>query len=222
MPLLGQGVLAIWNGIAPEAEADFLAWHVREHMPERVGLPGFLRGRRYRGEDAQPPYFNFYETAGSEVLSSPSYRERLNAPSDWTRQVVRHFTDTSRTICRVCRSVGAGEGGWIATYRIFSPVDAAVMAVEGGGLLDAMTAASGIVAAHLLQGDEAASQSGSSEKAMRAGPDEVVGWILLIEAVDRASLDRIDRDMGIAARLRAAGAGGEIVRGCYRFQFGLT
>lgn len=58
MPRIGQGVLAIWNGIAPEAEAEFVAWHVREHIPERVGLPGFLRGRRYVGDaEAHPRYF---------------------------------------------------------------------------------------------------------------------------------------------------------------------
>jgi hypothetical protein len=48
MSLLGKGVLAIWNGIAPEAEEDFVAWHVREHIPERVALPGFLRSEQTR------------------------------------------------------------------------------------------------------------------------------------------------------------------------------
>ena len=43
MALLGTGVLAIWNGIAASAEDEFVDWHVREHIPERVGLPGFLR-----------------------------------------------------------------------------------------------------------------------------------------------------------------------------------
>jgi hypothetical protein len=33
MTLIGNGVLAIWNGIAPQAEDDFVAWHVREHIP---------------------------------------------------------------------------------------------------------------------------------------------------------------------------------------------
>ena len=54
MALIGQGVLAIWNGIKPEAEDDFVAWHVREHIPERVGLPGFVRGRRYVAGTALP------------------------------------------------------------------------------------------------------------------------------------------------------------------------
>lgn len=57
MGLLGKGVLAIWNGIAPEAEEDFVAWHVREHIPERVALSGFLRGRRYVALDGFPKYF---------------------------------------------------------------------------------------------------------------------------------------------------------------------
>ncbi len=29
MPLLGKGVLAIWNGVAPGYEAEFLEWHAR-------------------------------------------------------------------------------------------------------------------------------------------------------------------------------------------------
>lgn len=66
MSLLGKGVLAIWNGIAPEAEEDFVAWHVREHIPERVALSGFLRGRRYVALDGFPKYFNFYETTTAD------------------------------------------------------------------------------------------------------------------------------------------------------------
>ena len=76
MALLGTGVLAIWNGIDPEAEADFVAWHVREHIPERVVLPGFRRGRRYVALDGEPAYFNFYETefAGGASHASPTSR----------------------------------------------------------------------------------------------------------------------------------------------------
>jgi len=62
MPLLGTGVLAIWNGLAPGYDAEFVEWHVKEHIPERVGVPGFLRARRYFAVDGAPAYFNFYET----------------------------------------------------------------------------------------------------------------------------------------------------------------
>ena len=66
MPLLGNGVLAIWNGIESNAELDFIAWHATEHIPERVALPGFLRRRRYVAADGHPKYFTFYETEQTE------------------------------------------------------------------------------------------------------------------------------------------------------------
>jgi len=47
MSLAGKGAVAIWHDIVPEGRDEFYAWHGREHMPERAGIPGFLRGRRY-------------------------------------------------------------------------------------------------------------------------------------------------------------------------------
>jgi hypothetical protein len=47
MALAGEGAICIWNDILPEHRAEFYAWHNEEHMPERVGIPGFRRGRRY-------------------------------------------------------------------------------------------------------------------------------------------------------------------------------
>lgn len=43
--------IAIRNGISDEGLADFYAWHLTEHIPERVGISGFLRGRRFRAAD---------------------------------------------------------------------------------------------------------------------------------------------------------------------------
>ena len=37
----------IWNDIAPGMERAFRDWHDEEHIPERVGVPGFLSGRRF-------------------------------------------------------------------------------------------------------------------------------------------------------------------------------
>ena len=61
MPLLGQGVLAIWHTITPEGEPEYWRWHDREHIPERVGVPGFLRGRRYRSLERSLDYLDLYE-----------------------------------------------------------------------------------------------------------------------------------------------------------------
>ena len=38
--LAGEAVVATWNGITPEGRDEFYAWHMQEHIPERVGIPG--------------------------------------------------------------------------------------------------------------------------------------------------------------------------------------
>lgn len=47
MSLRGRGFLPIWFELAEGVEREFDRWHTIEHMPERLGIPGFLRGRRY-------------------------------------------------------------------------------------------------------------------------------------------------------------------------------
>lgn len=39
MSLLGKAVVAIWNDILPEGRDNFIEWHNREHIPERVSVP---------------------------------------------------------------------------------------------------------------------------------------------------------------------------------------
>jgi hypothetical protein len=56
-----MGVVAIWHDLLPEAKDAFYEWHNREHMPERAGIPGFRRGRRYIATAGGPEYFNLYE-----------------------------------------------------------------------------------------------------------------------------------------------------------------
>ena len=71
MSLAGTGVVAIWHDLLPEAKDDFYEWHNREHMPERVGIPGFRRGRRYIAVEGTPEFFNLYEADSPEVLGGP-------------------------------------------------------------------------------------------------------------------------------------------------------
>src|SRR5262245_19608358 len=207
MPLLGQGVLAIWNGIATEAEDEFVAWHVREHIPERVSLPGFLRGKRYVALQGSPRYFNFYETGSTADLTSDAYRARLNAPTEWTRSVVRHFTDTTRTVCTLAHSLGRGEGGWVDAVRIGDVPDRdAFRSAMRAQVLEAALARPGIVAAHLLEGEVAASGGATAEKDLRKEPDKVVAWVLLIEAVGPDALRAARHDVTGDAQLAACGA----------------
>ena len=49
----GAGIIVIWNDILADARDDFLEWHSREHIPERVAIPGFVRGQRWFGESSR-------------------------------------------------------------------------------------------------------------------------------------------------------------------------
>ena len=55
--------------VRPEGRADFFEWHNREHIPERVGIEGFLRGRRYVATAGAPAFFTLYNTRDAAVLS---------------------------------------------------------------------------------------------------------------------------------------------------------
>ncbi len=214
MPLLGTGALLIWNGMEPGADADFAAWHVREHMPERLAVPGFLRGRRYVAVQAHPAYFNFYETATPAVLTSPAYLARLDDPSPWTRRVVARFRDTGRTACDVLHSRGRGEGGAVETVQM-------AQAGTMEAVLAAILEAPGITGVHLLRGRLADSSGGTAEKALRDRPDAVASQVLLVEAIEVAALRALRAGAGSDAALAACGAR-DLHRGLYAFQFGLS
>jgi hypothetical protein len=223
MALLGSGVLAIWNGIAPQAEDDFVAWHVREHIPERVGLPGFLRGRRYVALDGHPKYFNFYETETASDLSSAVYQARLNAPTDWTKRVVARFTDTSRTIYDVAWSLGTGEGGWIEAVALETVAAAeSFQAALRDHLDEAIDAIPGIVGLHLLQGQAASGQGDTEEKKLRGAPDKVASWILLVEACRPDALMQFRSEIGSNDTFVRCDAKDSVARGIYQMQFALT
>jgi hypothetical protein len=57
----GNAVLSMWHDIEATSQSAYIEWHVLEHMPERVSIPGFLRGRRGVAVDPHqsPRYVTF-------------------------------------------------------------------------------------------------------------------------------------------------------------------
>ena len=223
MSLLGRGVVAIWNGIKPEAEDEFLRWHVHEHIPERVSIPGFLRGRRYVAIDGTPKYFNFYETAQTSDLVSAAYLAALNRPSEWTETVVSSFVDTSRTICDVVWTGGVGEGALIETLKLETVLDATEFRLRlAEAVLSPLTDEPGVVGVHLLEGRGGPGSPDTAERRLRGGQDEVAAWVLLVEAVRHDVIERLRRKQLADHRLSEQGIAGTLRRGFYALQFSLT
>lgn len=183
MSLAGKGAVAVWHDVVPEARDEFYAWHGREHMPERVDIPGFLRGRRFAAVKGAPEYFNLYETDSPQTLTSRDYLARLNAPTTWTSATVPHLRNVARSLCEVAASFGEGLGGLMATlcYDVEEANAKAHYTCMVRKSLPALSAHPGVAGCHLLVADEAASTIETEEKRMRAGQNIVPRWIVLVE-----------------------------------------
>lgn len=212
--LAGTAVVAIWNGIAPEGRATFYDWHVNEHIPERVCIPGFRRGRRWvaAGPGTAPEFFTLYEVASPEVLTGPDYAARLNAPTAWTRQATAHFRDTTRAAASVVASHGPGAGGVLLTLRLDAPETAAAAL---GAVAAEAARLPRIIGVHLCRTDRAGSGTTTEESRGRRDLRPPPGWFVLVEATDAAACESaVPTD-----RLIAAGAGPPMVRGLYRLEY---
>jgi hypothetical protein len=190
--LCGQGVVAVWNDITDGGRADFYAWHLTEHMPERIGIPGFQRGRRYRAIDqqTQPEFFTLYELESFEITTSQDYLSRLNTPTPWTKKATAEFRNTSRGLGRVLKSLGPGSGGVLATIRFSVASDRDQTA--GPALIDLMQKIAllpMIAGAHLVATDAEASVVKTAESKDRKDIQMPPNWFAMVEACTVGSLD---------------------------------
>lgn len=179
MALLGKGAVAIWHDIAPEGRAAFYDWHGNEHMPERVGIPGFLRGRRYIAHEASLEFFNLYEAEALTVLEGPDYQARLNSPTPWTVETVKHFRRVNRSLNNVVYTAGPGGGGLIATVRYDAPPEADDAMVAD--LLPSLAKAPGIAGVTLVVADTEASAVDTAERRARGEANVIPTRAILVE-----------------------------------------
>jgi hypothetical protein len=217
--LAGQAFVAIWHDVAPEGRANYYEWHNREHMAERVGIPGFRRGRRYITERGAPEYFNLYEVDALEVLTGQDYLARLNNPTSWTRRTVPDIRNVSRSLCRVDASVGCAQGGAMMTWRLEG--------IEGQEevlrrylreSLPVVFDRPGVLGAHFGTADRSRSEIMTEERRARGTLTLVPGWVILVEGISAAAVEAAaDPELGIPA-LRGHGATEDIQRGIYRLE----
>lgn len=211
--LRGLGALAGWFDYAGDCEMS--EWQAREHILERVRLPGFIRGRRFETQASEPHYFMLYETDDVNVFSSAPYLERLNNPTEWSRRCAAGLANMTRSVCRVVLSIGDIDGGHVATAEIEPSVAGEELRVAGNelrgalddSLLAELIALPGVYAAHMLEADRAWSEIATVEKQLRASQDRVATWIVILEGRDRRSLEAGTTAVDVSSRLRQRGAG---------------
>jgi hypothetical protein len=134
-----RGLLCIWTDIDPEHELDFNRWYDREHMQERVAIPGFQNARRFAAVGACPRrYLALYYTDGIGVFQSEAYRDAFANQTPWSLENFKRMRGTQRRVGRLSLEQGKGEGGALALFVV--PADRLQQAGIRDRLIQRLTA----------------------------------------------------------------------------------
>jgi hypothetical protein len=182
MPIAGTGMLMTSMDIDAAHEREFNAWYDREHLAERVAIPGFLEARRYVAVDAAPKYLGLYSTATFDVLDSDAYRTALANQTAWSKANIGRFHNMLRSVARITASRGVGRGAALGLVRIRPSTDgaaalrASIVTLLDPGSLD------GIISMHLMESDPRLSKPLTDDPASQnpAARD----WYILIDGTD--------------------------------------
>ncbi len=118
MTLPGTAFLALWNERAASRD-DYDVWHTREHVPQRLTIPGILAGQRYSdGDGPLPSYFTLYPLADLQVLESSQYRSVVERPTPWSLSMRPAMSDWYRQGCQTAVSLGGGIGGCLGVILL--------------------------------------------------------------------------------------------------------
>ena len=114
-----RGQLCIWTDTdpTPALEADFNAWYDREHMQERVAIPGFRYARRFKSNDGGPRrYLALYVTESLDVFRSDAYQRAFTQQTPWSLANFARMTGTQRRVGELTLETGEGEGAFLALF----------------------------------------------------------------------------------------------------------
>lgn len=166
-----HGLLAIWASLDADDVEAYRQWHNCEHMPERVTLPGFHVGRRYRAVQNDRAFFMVYETDRAQVMQSAPYLQSQNNPTPWTQRSVSRFRNATRTIYTLIANAGT-QPALDAPYLLLersNPAEIpgsaeAVMRWYAEEHLPRLCAVDGVLRARLYQADTAISTIMTAER----------------------------------------------------------
>jgi len=220
--MLGSAAVAMWWDVAPEMQSEFEHWHSHEHMPERLGIPGFLRGTRWIAVSGAPSYFVLYEASRLATITAGAYLERLNNPTPWSRKMMPHHRNMVRSLCRVRASFGGGLAHAMATIR-FTPAPGSGRSLSewlAADVMPALPERKGLTGAHLLESRPAAGRPQTTEQKIR-GKDTLADRVLLVCGYDVDAVQVAASELALDT-LVTHGASRDPVRALYRAAYSLT
>lgn len=190
-PGKASAFLALWNSISsPQLQLEYDTWHTFEHVPERVGLPGFIEARRYRSHDGPPTqplrYFTCYWLASIDALSTPRYRNVFTHPTPWSTRMRTELRDFLRLPCTLSGACGESSAPQLATVHFSG--DAAGFATLAEARLGQLVNRAAVVCAQwgtaVMSADFPIANRTSAAKAASADTE----YVVMLQSFDRAAL----------------------------------
>jgi hypothetical protein len=224
MALRGKGMLIVFNEVRPRHERDFNEWYNREHIDERVNLPGFRRARRYIAADARtdPRYLATYECDTVNDLATRRYLKLLANQTPWSQRVMARFTSFRRLTLRIRVDLAHGFGGAITCVR-FVP-DPARWARLAGWLrrevLPAAIGQPGMLGGFAGENDLEIANAPGKVQGGTYPVTEAVEWAVVLEGADARATSAAARTLLSRRALAAFGVRAAPAVGTYTLLLG--
>lgn len=182
------GMLLVWTSVRMGYDADFNRWYDREHVEERVRIPGFLSAARYRCTSGTRRYLGLYRTTSLRVFETAAYRNAFQNQTPWSIANFSRMRNPMRRVCAIDGEAGTGVGAWLALLRLgTSAIGSDFARIRALG--KELVAIDGIVGARRLCPDAALSTPLPAEQVRGRTLDP----ILLIEATSERAAARAAR-----------------------------
>jgi hypothetical protein len=170
------GILAIFHHCRAGREAEFEAWYQSEHLIERLAVPGFQFGRRYKGIAGTSGYFCFYLVETPAVLTSKAYLDRLDHPTPMTLKMMSEvFANMNRTICVRATRRGHFRGAFAAIARFNQRQDDTALAAA----LEKFDGKDAVAGGEIWTALDAAGAPVSKEEELRGGDNKIAGALII-------------------------------------------
>ena len=99
---IGGTVMVVMMDVDPEHEDEFHRWYNDEHLPERLGIPGYVSARRFVLEEGEAvlKYLCIWEMEDGSPLQSEEYAAQQRRPSEARDRALGHVKRRARGLYR--------------------------------------------------------------------------------------------------------------------------
>lgn len=219
MALCGKGMLLVLNEVKRKDEPDFTEWYNREHMDERIALPGFKRARRYVAVKGSPKFLATYECSKVGDLAAPGYLALLANQSPWSQRVMKRFTRFKRMTLRIQLDFTHGVGGALTVIRFEPRASSARLIGWLRETLPKAVAMPGMLGAWAAENDLEAANAPAQKQGFDYPRTDEPEWVVLLESGEAAAGEAAAKKLFSAMALKQFGVSTAPEVGSYRLLF---